>query len=367
MSESGIGKTPEVNYCPHKGIKALDITTAGSYQHPEEAWAIADKVNTSRNLSGEDRMQVEVYSTITRPVLTQLRRLAQLAHIPVAKDLPVSPYVTAEKIWEWKKQYPTVEVVRVHPAFSYNVYELWHRMIIGERENGLNYQMFQAAWIMDFGAATNMKGVELAENLRSQGSDTTMNMHTNVIEGFARDGRLSDVRKRVGSILAENERDYKDPYMKDRAIIYDPLEIVKGIVEKRQEVDGLLLGTDHGYQHGIDMAAILSDPGIRKHTQAIHLANTHTVEHDSIQIGDPKFAHFLSTAGNTWFLHPVRAALDYNPMQFGRLSFDEKVELVGKTRDWVMQMQGSNIYTDPSSMRLSRNQKIHPKPQFATA
>lgn len=359
--------TPETYRYPHKGIRALDITTAGSYQHPEEAWAIADRINTSRNLSGEDRMKVEVYSTLTRPVLTQLRRLAQIAHVPVAKDLPVSPRITAEKIWEWKKEYPTVDVVRVHPAFSYNVYELWHRMFVGEKENGIRYQMFQAAWIMDFGAATNMKGVELAEKLRSQGSETTMNMHTNVIEGFARDGRLGDVRKRVGGILAENERDYKDPYIKDRSLIFDPQVIVEGIVEKRPEVDGLLLGTDHGYQHGIDMAAILADPGIRKYAQAIHLANTHSIEHDVIQIGDPTVAKFLWTAGDTWFLHPVRAALDYNPMQFGRLSFDEKVALVGKTRDWVMQMQERDGHIAPPSIKLSQRQKVHPRQKLATA
>lgn len=314
----------------HFGIQGVDLTTAMHLFNPEQAFALADQLN--KNRPDHLRASIEVYPTIGRAVLEPARKGAA----SLGLQLPMTPTVSVDQIRQWQKQYPLARVSRIHLPFSYNAAELWHRPFFGEK--GLKDRAYQIAWILYFGAATNEKGIKIAEELSKDGQEVGINAHTNVIEGFARDGRLEEIKQRIPFVLAENERRYNSPILKGEAI-WNPVVIVDRII-KRYGLDGLVLGVDHGFGQGLDMTGALNTKGIREQTRAMHLAKTNPgVQHDLIAVGDRQFEGFLRRSAITSFSNPVRAALDYGPETMKGKSGQEQVGLIRETIDWIMSIQ----------------------------
>lgn len=310
-----------------EGIQGVDLTTAGHLFNPEVTFWLANELN--RGKPQKEWTQIEVYPTLDRKPLA----LARIISERFGLELPIPPGVTEEKIRTWQGKYPNTKVSRVHLPFSYNVYELWHRFLVGERENGVKQQVFQLLWIVYFGAAVNRKGIELAKSLSDQ--EAGIIAHPNVVEGFAKDGKLEGVKRGIAFVLTENERNYSSPILRDRRAIYDPAVVVKNIVE-RYALDGLVLGVEHGFQEGLDMEGIIGNDSVREHTRAMHLAGPH---HDVIAVSGINYKRFLERVAKTPFKHSVRAALDYSPFVFLHLSLSEQFELVRDTVDWILRTQ----------------------------
>lgn len=311
-----------------KGLQGVDLTTAGHLFDPALSFRIANELNAGKPKA--EWMLLELYPTLDRKLLILMRMVSEKfgLHLPLPKG------VTSEQVQQWQDQYPDTKVARVHLPFSYNTRELWHRIFIGERKNGLKQQAFQIMWMLYFGAATNRKGIELAQQL---GSGVTA--HPNVVEGFAKDGKLDELKGSVAFVLAENERRYISPILRNQESIADPLLVIQNIV-KKYRLKGLLLGVDHGYEEGFDMEKMLADPDIQEYTVAMHLAKPRSqAHHDIIGVGDPEFERFLHQAAQTQFRHPVRAALDYNPFILSKLSFPEQLKLFRETIDWIRNRQ----------------------------
>lgn len=318
----------------HQGIQGVDLTTAMHLFTPQDTFALANDLNKGK--PQDQWAQIEIYPTVGRVWLEPIR----LATNAIGLQLPMTPSVTEADVRKWQKEYPHTKVARVHLPFSYDLAELWHRPFFGE--NTLRERAYQIAWILYFGAATNERGIKMAQEL-SQDSEVGVNAHTNVLEGLVRDGRLEEIKQRVSFVLAENERKYNSPVVKDQRVIYDPVTIARDIVEK-YGLRGMIIGVDHGIREGVDIQQALKDKGLRQHTTAMHLAKTipGIDAHDAIAVGDEYFGKILQEIARTSFGNSVRAALDYNPSTMKGKSGQEQVRLVRNTIDWIMSTQREN-------------------------
>lgn len=298
---------------------------------PESTFDLVNQLNINRPT--HQQATIEIYPTIGRVLLEPIRK----GSAALGLQLPMTPNVTVDQIRTWQKKYPLAKVSRVHLPFSYNNAELWHRPFLGEK--GLKDRAYQIAWILYFGAATNERGINIAEQLNADGQEVAVNAHANVLEGFARDGRIEELKQRIPIILAENERRYNSPIVKYQRLIWDPNLIREDLVEK-YGLSGMLLGVDHGMTEGIDMQDTLKNPKIQQHVRAMHLAQTtKDAQHAVITVGDKKFSRFLEEAAKTPFQHKVRAALDYSPDTVKGLSGAQELELVRRTINWIMSTQ----------------------------
>ncbi len=314
------------------GIQGVDLTTAMHLFRPQDTFALADRLNGGK--PRDQWTQIEIYPTIGRVLFEPVRNAAKA----IGLQLPMTPSVTEKDVRKWQKEYPNTKVARVHLPFSYNLAELWHRPFFGEK--GLKDKIYQIAWIMYFGAATNLRGLELAKTLEDQ--QVGVNAHTNVLEGFAKDGKLNEIKQTIPFVLAENERRYKSPILGDKKAMYDPAVIVDRIV-KRYGLNGLVLGVDHGFGQGLDMTDTLVKDSVRKQIRAMHLAKTNPgAQHVIIAIGDKQFEEFLRKAAVTPFTTPVRAALDYGPETMKGKSGEAQLKLVRDTIDWIMATQNKD-------------------------
>lgn len=316
----------------YTGIQGVDITTAGHLFNPQKTFALANEFN--RGNPPESWMKIEVYPTVDRLPLRLLRRFFDRVGLPQLTP----PGISEKDVREWQREYPNTRVSRVHLPFSYNPLEAWWRVSIAELGNGLSglkEHGFHFAWMMFLGTAVNQKGLDLARALQDQQVGITA--HPNIIEGFAKDNHLDDLKKGVAFVLAENERPYDSPILRDRKAIYDPLTVIDRIV-KKYGLDGFLLGIDHEYQGRFDKTELLSREAIREQTQALHLGSGS--HHDVLGFGDEKMQRFFEELGRTPFQHPVRAALDYNPLIFGRMSPGQQLQSVREAIAWINNSQG---------------------------
>ncbi len=303
------------------GIENYELTTSGFLFNPKEAFSIAHELN--KDLKENERITLEIYPTLDRGILGTVRGIGER----FGYQLPIPPTVDEDAVRSWQKEFPLAQVSRVHLPFSYNKHELLTRPI---DEKGLGRKVRSMPWIVYFGAATNKKGIELAQAL-----DADITAHTNVVEGFAQDGKLDELTVPGLHVLAENEMEYDSPILKDKRAISDPIYIAENIVEK-YNLDGLLLGLDHALEQGVDIHKVLDTPSIHKHTRAIHLAD---VNHGAVITGNEQIEKLIQHIGRTTFDHPVRAALDLNPLELGKLTERERFQLIKSTIDWIKDNQ----------------------------
>lgn len=320
----------------YRGIQGVDITTAGHLSSPQELFEITDTLNRDRDPS--NWVGIEVYPMVERTLFPD-SIVGAMNAILGRIGMGVLPQgVNTDDIYEWQRKFPNTRVERVHLPFSADVHELLHRPVLGELENGPKYMAYAAAWVFFFGAATNMQGIKLARDLSAG-----INSHTNVIEYFAKNGRIGELKQGVPLLLAENERDFKSPVLKNREAIFDPRTIVEEIVKKYDEVDGLLLGLDHEFPPDQDLASFLDDEDLTSHIFAMHISHPQAQgksTHDLVHADDPRFEPFLRRSAQTVFQHPLRVALDYNPLLLSKMSLGEKTRHYQSTIRWIEESQG---------------------------
>lgn len=303
----------------YRGLKGVDITTGSHIFNPEQSFHLAHELKEA----GHD-VQIEVYPTLDRRVIRHIRALGNKLGI----SLPIPPGVTEEDVRRWQDKYPNAKVNRVHLPFSYNNTELWWLVVDPKTEP--KARIHHLAWIFFIGAAQNLKGVSLAQKLADQNVGLTM--HANAVAGFAKTGTLEGIKKKVSFILAENGMPYRSPVLKNVDAISDPRTIAQQIIT-RYGLTGMLLGIDHLIAQDARIEDILSDRLVVDVVHAMHLANP---AHGEIGPGDESYKHVLKKIAQTEFKTPVRAALDYAPLN---TPFQEEVMRVGRTIDWIMETQ----------------------------
>lgn len=320
----------------YQGIRGFDITTAGHLPNPEQAFYITNILN--KNRPEKEWVGLEIYPMVERTVLPN-RAVGILNGILDRFGLGVLPQgVTIDELNVWEQEYPVTKISRVHLPFSANVHELLHRPILGELENGPVYMAYAAMWVLFMGAATNRQGIEIAKEFGAG-----INAHTNVLEYFGKRGQLSEIKKGVPLLLAENERNFRSPVLPNRMAITDPATIISDIVQEYPEVDGLLLGLNHDFPPDEDLTTFLDDDEIVRNIFAMHIshpAKRGKLTHDVVYAEDPRFAPFLKKASETFFSHPVRLALDYNPLVMQKMTLDEQVDHYRETIAWMEKTQG---------------------------
>lgn len=342
---------PERKYT---GIAGFDLTTAGNLFEPKDAFWITNKLNKDKPQS--EWVGLEIYATRDVPLISRIGIKAGL--------LPKG--VTSREIYDWQKsEFKDTMVLRVNPAFSATKLEAIHRMTFGELKNGPIHMLMQGSWLVGFGAANNMLGVKLTEDLRSQDRDQPeqpiFSAKPNVIVNFGNKGMLAEIREKTGGILVGNERKYHSIIVSDQKVIHDPRAIVSQIIERYPEVDGLSLGLDHGDQGQINVLDILDDTKVTDQVQVIHIANTARAIHGDIQVGDEQIAQLIKKLSTVKFVHPVRVAFDYNPKIFSKKSLQDQLSAIAELLDWWKTVQNDGNST-PRVLRFGHRRQVPRRP-----
>lgn len=297
------------------GLQGVDISTSKFLLRPEKAWEVTESCNRGRDIS--EWIGLEVYPT---------------------------RQMTPEYAQKLLETYPHTVVRRVHLEFNYSLREHLHRIILGEWKNGPMHMAFQAAWLALFKPAAALHGVRLAESLK-----VGVNAHTNVIAGFGH--RLTELQE-VPFVLAENEREFNSLLLDDQRLAYDPVLIAERLVEKEGMADGILLGLDHPEGKVNYFIETLRNPLIRKHTQAIHLAQVGTLAigqkgHGPINPNNEAMRRLLWELGQTPFNHPVRATLNYVTKFTGGGPAEKQAKELTQMVNWIMSTQRLDYFKSP--------------------
>jgi len=333
------------------GVQGYEITTSGWLFNPETAFKVAHTLNENRQKQGKELLKLEVYAT-QRPAW--LDQLAQIKGFQTLEDY-LPPQVTTELIYTYLKQYPLARISDVHAEFNFSKWEQWLR-ILGEDvfpklasstpteriTLGLKNKIYQAAWIAFFGPASNRRSVDLASELNSEYGGVGLTMHPNIVEGFASNGQLEDIKKLVSRLLAENERPYNlSPHLErakavgssPRDLLSDP-ETVSNLVVHFYGLDGMVLGADHLTQRGENLTVHYQKTAnaVRK----IHVSGSEgTRVHTAVAVGSLPVETLLQTVAHTEHPGRLTVALDYSPFEIGKLPFEDQLSMVEKTINWM--------------------------------
>lgn len=300
------------------GLQGIDISTSKYLLTPEKAWQVTNRYNLFKDESAW--IGLEIYPT---------------------------RQMTPEYAQKLFREYPHTIARRVHLEFNYSVREHLHRIFVGELKNGPIHMAFQVAWLILFNPASRLHGVNLAKSL-----GVGVNIHTNVLTGFKNDQQLNKLSQ-LPFILAENEREFNSLLLKDQRLAYDPVQIAKQLVEEQAMASGLLLGLDHPEGKVEDFTTLLRNPLIRRHTQAIHLAQVGTLimgqkGHGPINPQNEAMRRLLWEINQTPFAHPVRATLNYVTKFIGGGSPEQQAEELAQAVDWIMSTQSFNDPKGPT-------------------
>jgi len=312
---------------PYRGIKHIGISTSAWLGNPEQAFAITHQLNV-----GKPRSQwvgIELYPT----------------HYPMG--LPGPARVTLKRIRDWQKEYSATKVDAIHLPFSFNLLEQAHRMVLGEKK--ISEKVYQWIWLAIFGVAMNKYGLRLAQQM-----ETAVNAHSNVIIGFAKNGKLEEIKKSVPAVFAENERPYWSILLswkpKKAKEIYHPSTIAEKIV-KPYGLSGLTLGVDHLVQaksfpvpeeekKNLEPLKTLGE--VKDVLAQVHLASFtpkgHIV-HGFITPEDPVIGNFLRGIAQMQFPRPITAILDYDPRQMRKLKPEEQLRLIRGNLKYIRETQ----------------------------
>jgi hypothetical protein len=195
----------------------------------------------------------------------------------------------------------------------------------------------------------NKYGVRLAQQM-----EAAVNAHPNVIVGFARKGRLEEIKKTVPEVFAENERPYWSIVFswkpKRPREIYHPKTIAEKVV-KRYGLSGLTLGVDHLTQapsfpipeeEKRELEPLKALGEVKDVLAQAHLASFtpkgHLV-HDFITPEDPVIRKFLEGIAQTQFPRAVTVILDYDPRLMSKLAPKEQRELIRSNLKYIRETQ----------------------------
>jgi len=255
--------------------------------------------------------------------------------------------ITLSKIREWQKEYYKTKVDVIHLPFSFNLPEQIHRMTLGEKK--LSDKIFQWIWLVIFGTAMNKYGLRLAQQM-----EAAVNAHPNVIIGFAKNGRLEEIKKSVTAVFAENERPYWSIVFSWKPIksreIYHPKTIAEKII-KPYGLSGLTLGVDHLVQaesfpiseeEKKDLELLKALGEVKDVLAQIHLSSFTPkghIAHDLITPEDLIIRRFLEGIAQMKFPKPVSAILDYDPRQMKKLKPEEQLRLIRDNLKYIRETQ----------------------------
>jgi len=352
---------------PYVGVQGWGVTTSAWLFQPEKCLAIVSQLNKEKDSKDQDLVGVELYATHLPPAIRKV--LPKSAITALEKYTP--PDLTPDKALDLTKKFPNVPITEVHAEFNFSFWEEIYRTTIGEQffpevsdgkisdraKLAFKNRVFQTAWMFFFGQATQGEAVDIASylNQESQGKypnspGTGLNLHTNIVEGFAQQGRLERIKGRVARVLAEPERPYRSPVMrrlsrelgiKGEGLISDPATIREHIVF-RYGLDGMTLGVDHQLAQGTDPT-----PSFKKVLDVIrniHIAGGRGSQlHTAIDFDDPNTQKFLNSLFTTRHQHPVRLLLDLNPLEMGRLNQEEQFESIKTTIGRLEDLQKKSL------------------------
>lgn len=306
----------------YRGIKGVDTSTSMFIDNPRRALEATNAVN--RGKAPEEWMRIEMYAI--RPNILDLVSDA----LKDPKYPPIPKGVTVEKIRKWQEEeFPNTYIERIHLPFGYNTADLWVRAL-GDLKHPRHF-----LWMEAMGAATNGYAIRLAKDLQDlQDKPVGISAHTNIIEGFAQEGKLSDIKNEVAFVLAESTVRSKTSVEMNQIDLYDPVAVAQ--LTKKYKLDGMVFGLDHAREQGVDIEQTITNGDVRKALHSIHLGERH---HDLVAIGNEEFANFFAKAAKTEFHHPVRATLDYDPRKVKRMSYPEQLKLLTDTTAWIMSFQ----------------------------
>ncbi len=281
----------------YRGIQGIEISTSGWLGRESQIYALVNKLNKER--PKDDQIGIEIYPT----------------------NLIVTPY----NIKEWEKEYPKAKTTRIHLPFHYNLSE---NLLGIFKEKKFSEKFYCLVWLGIFGVAKNEKAVKIAQQLGLE-----VNMHPNVAEGFALEGKLQEIKQNVPATFVENQRPYFSNIVKDQRKIFDPL-VIKGLIKKYQ-LTGLILDTEHlkkeqfigmwGYEKGVD--PILSLEQTKDVLAKVHISGEkggHRLFHKD----DPVFNLILNKISLMNFNHPLKIVFDFSPLSLFKMKSNQKIELL---------------------------------------
>lgn len=351
----------------YAGVQAWGVTTSAWLFKPEGCLDLVSKLNEERDSTAKNLIEVELYATHLPPAIR--KALPKSAIRALEKHAP--PDLTPDRVSNLLKKFPNVPITKVHGEFNFSFWEEVYRTIIGEKflpevmeggiidkaKLGLKNRVYQAAWMVFFGQAVQGEAVNIAAYLNQelQGKHpntggTDLNLHANIVEGFAQQGRLKDVKKQVARVFAEPERPYKSPIMRrlsrklgiqSEDLVADPATIKKHII-MRHGLDGMTLGVDHQLAQGVDPT-----PSFRQVLDVIyniHIAGGKGSQlHTAINFDDPNTKTFLSNLFTSRHQQPITLFLDLNPLEMGKLDQEEQFKSIENTINKLEDLQKESL------------------------
>jgi len=269
----------------YRGIQGIEITSSGWLFKEKELYGIVNKLNEARG--NNDQIGIEIYPT----------------------NLIVTPY----SIKEWEKEYPKAKTTRIHLPFSHNLSESFYLIL----NDGFRDKIYDLVWLGVFGVAKNAKAVKIAKQLGLE-----INMHPNVVKGFALEGKLDELKQNVPGVFVENERPYKN-----ERIIFDPLAIRDLI--KEYQLCGFIFDVEHADKKLFTRIKKYKDKGIDIDSTLNQTKDVLGMIHiDTIFKNDTCLNLILSKVSQMEFNHPLKIVLDLSPLPLVRMKIKQKLELL---------------------------------------
>lgn len=302
-----MGKTHEqepIKEKTYRGIQGIEISTSGWLGREPQLYYLINKLNKER--PKDDQIGIEIYPT----------------------NLIVTPY----NIKEWEKEYPKAKTTRIHLPFHYNLSENLLGII---KEKKFSEKFYCLIWLGIFGVAKNEKAVRIAQQLGLE-----VNMHPNVAEGFALEGKLQEIKQNVPATFVENQRPYSSNIVKDQRKIFDPL-VIKDLINEYQ-LTGLILDTEHlkkewfsgvkSYEKGVSPISSLEKT--KDVLAKIHISGEKG-NHGLLQKDDPLFNSILAKVSQMEFNHPLKIVFDFSPLPLLTMRSQKKLEIIQTLTDKI--------------------------------
>ncbi len=302
-----------------RGVSGFEISSSGHLFDPEQLFGIVNQLNI--NTPEDKQLKIELYATHRLPGMAYIEDIRKRAGI----GLPIPPQVDASYVKGMQEQYPLANVSRIHAPFTYNTQETLQKPFA---EKGMA-KARSVLYAVIFGSAKNMHAVDVAHDLSTPEHPVDLNAHVNIIEGFARDNRLDELRNPHALLLVENETEKS---VNNGISTLDPRYVVEQVILPHN-LDGLV----HGYDHDASkFAEQMTDPLIQKHLKSIHFADK---GHKMMNIDDPRIEQFMKILANIPFAKPVTVTFDLNPLEVGKLTPRAQFDYIKRVTEKMRRIQ----------------------------
>ncbi len=298
--------------------RPVEVSSSAWLFDPERLFWIAGKINDGRPES--EQIALELYPT------------HGFMGVPI-----VPGRLTAERIRNWQKEHGPAPIERIHYPFHYSFSEATKNFFVHSvlKEPGTlkdRTVALGAAWMT--GTLQN----RFAQNLAKE-FNAGANAHVNLVEIAERKGKVGELVRGTRYVWVENALDYPRARRADAVKANDPGKTL-GAVERNFDcgVEGVILGIDHAFIHGIDPHDWFADyaDDLKKYLRVVHLAGSKTT-HGLIDPSDYNFWEFVSFVKAKSFDFPVRFCLDLNPFEMKKLSSQAQLDYM---KDLIARLEG---------------------------